>query len=685
MKLPKKRKIASEITGKIALVLLVVFTVLALGIQSNMKTDLLSREQEKLILLAKENARVAREFMESMSDKQTVLINTIVNISAAADEAKLKVVERIITKTKANESNALSLFYIAEPNAFIQNSPNGYAIFATAAGTKSEADMYKYVNKELYEQVKRDKTMTVLDPFNKMIDGVEHMVITVVQPILNDKGEFLGVMGSNIDTALLNNADYNHGGFSTFAMQIICGHQVVITNSKQPEAVGKEYLTVSDSKNAQQILDTAKSDVPLTFVDTDIDGTQYYKSYVPFNLNGSSIVWLSGTSITKAEFDSQIIKQVTMIVILLLCASCLLTAFAYFVIKRSLKPIQELDEAIKALSQGNLHYDVKFQSDDELGSLADSLRSSTATLYTYISDIDGEMSSMAAGDFNVKASKPFIGDFQHIEVSIDTFANTMSNTLMQIRNSAQQVSTGSAQVSNGAQELAQSATEQASSVELLSREIDKISSQIKDNANYATNANNLALSVAEKLNQSNQQMTDMSSAMSDISKSSEEIRKIIKAIEDIAFQTNILALNAAVEAARAGAAGKGFAVVADEVRNLANKSSEAAKQTGALIEGSINNVKIGVEFAKETATSLVDVVAGAGEIKQVIAEISQASIEQKESIAQITLGVDQISSMVQTISATSEESAASSEELSGQADVMKTLVSNFKLQESRQL
>lgn len=679
MKIQKTRKIASKVTGKIALILLVVFVALALMIQNSIKNDLIRREQEKLTLLANENANIAQEFMDSLSDKQTVLIHTIANMGGLEDSHKVNTLAQIITQTKAEETHALSLFYIAEPNTFIQNSPNGYTIFATASGTDSQPDMYQYVNKELYEQVKRDKTMTVLDPFPKTIDGTDYMVITVVQPILNEQKEFIGLVGSNIDTSLLNNADYNHGGFSSFSMQILCGHQTVITNSKTPESIGKQYLSVSDSTNAQKILDTAQSDVPLTFMDTSTDGTRYYKSYVPFYLNGSSVVWLSGTSITKTEFDAQMTKQIIKIIVSLLLALCILTVLTYFMIKHSLRPIRKLDEAIKALSKGNLHYELDFQANDELGSLADSLRSSTSTLYSYVTDIDRAMLEMANGRFNITAAQPFIGDFQNIEVSIDRFAETMSRTLMQIRNAADQVSASSMQVSDGAQELAQSATEQASSIELLSGEIASASTQIKNTADHAAGVNELTLSVGEKLRVSNQQMAEMSAAMSDISRSSQEISKIIKAIEDIAFQTNILALNAAVEAARAGSAGKGFAVVANEVRNLATKSSEAAKQTGTLIEDSIGHVKKGVRLAQDTATSLVEVVTGAGKITQLIAEISQASAAQTESISQITLGVDQISSVVQTNSATSEESAAASEELSGQADIMKTLVSHFQL------
>lgn len=348
-----------------------------------------------------------------------------------------------------------------------------------------------------------------------------------------------------------------------------------------------------------------------------------------------------------------------------------------------LKPVLQLKEASVKMSEGYMDARelVTYESKDEFGQLADSLRITMTNLSAYIEEISGILLRLSKGDFTIPKDEitEFLGDFSEIKSSFVTILKSFNSTLIDISNSSEQVDTGSDQVSAAAQNLSNGSAEQSASIEQLTMTVENISVQIRENADNTVNANELAQQVYKEVQESNKQMDEMDHAMNEIRISSQEIGKIIKTIEDIAFQTNILALNAAVEAARAGEAGKGFAVVADEVRNLASKSAEASKSTAQLIENAVNAVENGARIADSTAESLKAVGATTQEVVETVNRIARASEKQAVAVEDVTQRVEQISSVVQSNSATAEESAAASEELASQASVLRELVARFTL------
>lgn len=403
-----------------------------------------------------------------------------------------------------------------------------------------------------------------------------------------------------------------------------------------------------------------------------------FQDIVTYNTEGSD---------AAAEESHSLYRTAIGLMTAIIIAIILVGVFFSFVIIRLIKiPISEIENAAIKMAEGDLDVEISYTSRDELGVLAEQVRRLIHKLQVIIDDENKFLAKMASGDFTVDSvcEEEYTGGFYPLLISFRGIAEKLNDTMLQISQSSSQVASGSEQVSNGAQALSQGATEQASSVQELAASINEISDKVNQNADNAREANAMAGSVRTEMNVSNEKMQQMIQAMEDISSCSNEIGKIIKTIEDIAFQTNILALNAAVEAARAGAAGKGFAVVADEVRNLASKSAEASKNTSVLIENSLKAVENGTQIAGETAHSLLEAVNAVNEMTGIIGQISEASSNQAEAISQITTGIDQISSVVQTNSATAEESAAASEELSSQSQLMKSLVSRFKLKSSSQ-
>ena len=376
-------------------------------------------------------------------------------------------------------------------------------------------------------------------------------------------------------------------------------------------------------------------------------------------------------------------KNITFIVLILISigsiVSCIYMVFG--LVKLLTKPIVELEEAAKKLEKGILDVEIKFESQDELGILANSFRNTCSFLKTIVLDINEILGELSDGNFNVNSSRleHYIGDFSTTKDSIQKIIESLNYTFFEIKEATVQVKGGAEQVAETSQTISEGATEQASAIEELTASLGEVNEKVQNSVKHAKETNVITSELGVQIEESNEKMNEMVKAMEEIDNSSRNIREIINTIASISEQTNLLALNAAIEAARAGESGKGFAVVAEEVRKLAEESSQAVKDTAELIESSIKSVEKGKIIADTTAVSLKEAVKKTEEAVKLVDNISNISEVQAVSINQINGGIDQIADVVQSNSAIAEESAAASEELSAQADTLESMISRFKL------
>lgn len=530
---------------------------------------------------------------------------------------------------------------------------------------------------EAFRQVKSTGRTYVSEPV--MVDGLGDMVFFFAAPVMRSNTFQGAVIG---------------GKRASFLSDIIAGIKVgsgdaAIINKAGDMIAGLDYHMVLNRNNVQKKAAAAPGLKRLAAVEHNmtqgktgfeactINGVEQLVAYTPIpDTNG----WSIDIAAVKSDFTGgtrQAIGVTLVIMVFTLIAAVLL---AVRLSNSIANPIKATAQRLRLLARGDLNSAVNVvRSRDETGLLSDSLNQTIMDMREIINDIRVQLGELSEGNFCIKFTRTYKGDFQPIQDSISNITQSLNQTLAQISHVADRVSGEADQVSGGAQALSRGAAQQAASIEELASTINDISLNISSTAQKAAGASEKSEKAGIDLDKSKAEMEQMIRAMESINESSGEIGRIIKTIEDIAFQTNILALNAAVEAARAGEAGKGFAVVADEVRSLASKSAEAARDTSERIEESIAAVKNGAMIADGTARSLMLVVSAAGMVADHVYEIRSAAAEQAENVAQVTLGIDQISSVVQTNSATAEESAAASSQLSTQARLLKELVGHFKL------
>lgn len=520
-----------------------------------------------------------------------------------------------------------------------------------------------------FEPVLSGNRTVVSDPY--LDPATNQLIVSVVSPVYSaDRSRTVGFAGCDVYvnnlSQLLSGIKVGENGYLE-----LLSNQSDYIYSDDPTAMGRNVteLAISDDYKNKVISNyNGRAD----FVYGGVDYTARFS-------NSKSTQWLAIATIPMSEVNATRDHMVAFMVTLSILILALLVTVIIILIRRLMKPLAVISEGMEEFSRGNLDVDIRSAGSDEIGRMADSVRSSTRILKDMIGDVSHVLEQISQGNLDVETKGDYVGNFRYIKEALERIITSLNYILGQINISAEQVSGGSEQVSAGAQALSQGAAEQAGTLEELASSIEDISRKINDNAQNAKEANLKAGEVGSEAMESNRRMQEMLAAMQRIRVSSHDIEKVLKTIEDIAFQTNILALNAAVEAARVGEAGKGFAVVAGEVRNLAVKSSEASRNTYALIHNAMSTVEDGAQIADDTAMSLQKVVDGVRDVVAVINHISDASSEQAGSVRQISGGIEQLSGIVQINSATAEESAAASEELSAQAMLLKELIGKFNI------
>ena len=324
-------------------------------------------------------------------------------------------------------------------------------------------------------------------------------------------------------------------------------------------------------------------------------------------------------------------------------------------------PIRKITAYAQAVADGNTEAQLDVYSRDDMGQLADSLRTMEDNLRKLVHDASekaeeahkrGEEAKLAMEEARVAQAQAEQAKREGMISAAAQIEEVVEQLNVSISDISEQVENTSGALDHAASRLAETATAM--------EEMNSTVLEVAKNAGGASDISNAAKRKAEVgseivsravvgIQEVQRQSQALRDGMAQLDDHAKAISQIMGVISDIADQTNLLALNAAIEAARAGEAGRGVAVVADEVRKLAEKTMSSTTDVGNAIAA----------IQQSAGQSIQQVEKAVGNIS----EATEYSNKSGEALKEIVGMVDQTADEVRAIAAASEQQSATSEEI----------------------
>jgi len=333
--------------------------------------------------------------------------------------------------------------------------------------------------------------------------------------------------------------------------------------------------------------------------------------------------------VSMGQTDKKISALKTQIIVAMLVMLLISCLTIYWVVSWFTRPLLRLTKAAQRIADGNLEEEVKVESSDEIGKLAEALNRMTTVI--------------------VRNLKEEIEKSGRLLSSIKEATNHLSSSAAEMMAISAQQSSGATQQASAVQEVTTTSEEIAITAKHVmdnARSVESIADEANQNCAAGTSDVSNAIEGMARLKS---QVQSIAESMLRLGEDSQKIGGIVEIIDEISDQTNLLALNAAIEAAGAGEAGKRFAIVAQEVKRLAERTVEATRQIKGLIEeiqkATTSTIMVTEEGTKavDKASTLVDKVHDSFTgIMKMVEDTSRTAKEITLSTQQQTLACEQM-------------------------------------------
>ncbi|AWK86923.1 HAMP domain-containing methyl-accepting chemotaxis protein [Azospirillum thermophilum] len=343
------------------------------------------------------------------------------------------------------------------------------------------------------------------------------------------------------------------------------------------------------------------------------------------------------------------------------------------------KPLFELVGVMQLLAGGDLKGRMTGSYEGDLRALKANMNRSLDSLVSLLDELAAVAGRMADGDLTRSVGGSYQGEFAVLKGNVNRALEQLRGLVGEVAANTTQITAAATETAAAARQVAQESARQLTSLTAVAGAVTQTAQSVTDITGNAARGRDLAAGTAALAEDGRAKLATLSGAVERIAAGHGRIEQITGTITRIADKTHILSLNAGIEAARAGEQGTGFGIVAQQIGRLAEEAALAARDIDGIIAESARTVHEGVADAGEARLTIERIAEAARDSGVAIQAISAALAQQSAAVQELVGRLGELRTGSEGNAAAAEEISATMEELARMVHRARAQVDRFTL------
>ena len=246
--------LSRKIISKLVVIVAVLFFLIVSASGFISMHSLEEITDDKLVSVAYENAFLIENTIENAYGQALGFANSLKNISALPPEEQRDAIDHALEGVLLGDENFTTVFAYFEQNTIADANGQPYSVhnreiayeaiaYLDENGTnvtfEKHEDAFDNFDKEYYKTIKSTGEVYVMEPYVYQLRGKDIMMISIIAPVYDAEGEFLGVAGCDVALADMQTQQYASTGYKSTHMIALAEDGTVLLDTANPSLVGK--------------------------------------------------------------------------------------------------------------------------------------------------------------------------------------------------------------------------------------------------------------------------------------------------------------------------------------------------------------------------------------------------------------------------------------------------------------